>query len=73
MKDSKQLTEQELDQVSGGVINPDSMFPNPRGRRGIIVPDFKVGGTPKGNTVGIDVGPVKRVRGCYGAINPDSM
>ena len=73
MKDNKQLTEQELDQVAGGVINPDSMCPNPRGRRGIIVPHYKVRGAPKGNTVGIDVGPIGRVSGRYGVINPDSM
>ena len=29
MKDNKQMTEQELDQVAGGVLNPDSMLPNP--------------------------------------------
>jgi hypothetical protein len=73
MKDNKQLTEQELDQVAGGVVNPDSMCPNPRGRRGIIVPDYKVRGAPKGNTVGFDIGPIGRVSGRYGVINPDSM
>jgi len=79
MKDNKQLTEQELDKVAGGVINPDSMCPNPRGRRGIIVPHFKVRGAPKGNTVGIDVGPIGfdvgpigRPRGRLG-LNPDIM
>jgi len=72
MKDNKQMTEQALDKVAGGVINPDSMCPNPRGRRGIIVPHFKVRGAPKGNTVGFDVGPITRPRGRLG-LNPDIM
>ena len=69
MKDNKQLTEQELDQVAGGVINPDSMCPNPRGRRGIIVPDYKaelVGSNPTPHP------PGKRARGRRG-LNPDIM
>jgi len=69
MKDNKQLTEQELDQVSGGVLNPDSMFPNPRGRRGIIVPNYKVGFESSNPTPH----PGPQVSGRYGVINPDSM
>jgi len=68
MKENKQMTEQELDQVAGGVLNPDSMFPNPRGRLGIIHPNFKVG------RVGSNPTPhPKVVKGRYGVLNPDSM
>ena len=68
MKENKQLTEQELDKVAGGGINPDSMCPNPRGRRGIIVPDYKVGFESSNPTPH----PGPQVRGRLG-LNPDSM
>jgi len=69
MKDNIQLTEQELDKVAGGVINPDSMFPTPGNRRGIIVPNYKVGFVSSNPTPH----PGKRFSGRYGVVNPDSM
>jgi hypothetical protein len=72
MKESKQLNEQELGQIAGGVrtvINPDSMFPAPGDRLGIIVPDYKVelvGSNPTPHP------PGKQARGRRG-LNPDIM
>ncbi len=71
MKENKEMTEQELDQVTGGrrfIINPDSMYPTPESRLGIIHPNYKVG------RVGSNPTPhPKVVKGRYGGLNPDSM
>ena len=68
MTAQKQMTEKELDQVSGGPLNPDSMMPK-RASRGIIVPDYKVGRTFSNPTPH----PAPAFRNVRGIINPDSM
>ena len=40
MTTQKQMTEKELDQVSGGPLNPDSMMPN-RASRHIVHPNYR--------------------------------
>ena len=71
MKENKQMTEQELDQVTGGAAFMklgDIKGSFTSSRLGIIVPDFKVG------RVGSDPKPhPKVVKGRYGVLNPDSM
>ena len=69
MKDNKQLTEQELDDISGGPHYTDFSGRKSFMCRGIIVPDFKVGFVNSNPTPH----PGPRVSGRYGVINPDSM
>jgi len=76
MKDNTQLTEQELDQVAGGVrevVNPDSMYPTPRDRLGIIVPDFKVGVVGSNPTPHPEPRPGKMRSADRRGLNPDIM
>jgi bacteriocin-like protein len=72
MKENKQMTEQELDQVTGGsafVKLGDIKGSFTSSRRGIIHPNFNVGVADANPTPH----PGKRVAGRYGVINPDSM
>ena len=68
MTKQKQMTEQELDQVSGGPLNPDSMMLK-QASRSIIVPHFKVGRTSSNPTPH----PAPVFRNVRGVVNPDSM
>ena len=71
MEDNKQLTEQELDQVTGGAAFMklgDIKGSFTSSRLGIVHPQYKVG------RVGSNPTPhPKVVKGRYGVVNPDSM
>ena len=71
MKENKEMTEQELDQVTGGAAFMklgDIKGSFTSSRRGIVHPQYKVG------RVGSNPTPhLKVVKGRYGGLNPDSM
>ena len=73
MTKQKQMTEKELDQVSGGPhirnFNGRTGVIGNRASRGIIVPEYKVGLTSSNPTPH----PAPAFRNVRGIINPDSM
>ena len=76
MEDNKQLTEQELDQVTGGAAFMklgDIKGSFTSSRLGIIVPDFKVGRVGSNPTPHPETPPGKMRSADRRGLNPDIM